>query len=157
MAHGPDFDVSPDGTPRIGTRRIPVPLAAIGGWAALVVALGGFLLAARDGAGPAVWVTVVAGAAGGGVAVWRPDGPGMLAFADGFLTVAVLATVTGFGLLYVLPLLAVLVGTVDTPTRSRGGMDRSALTFAAGPAPRAPRVARRLERLRRAVGEDPTS
>jgi hypothetical protein len=136
--------------------RIRIPLAAIGGTIALVFALGGAFAALSRGADATVWLSIVSGAGGGGLALWRREELGVLAVADGLLALAVLWTLFGFGLLFLLPLAAVFVATIDTP--ARGSARRyfapsgtSVSAFAAGPSRRPSRIAA----LRRPSGTEP--
>jgi hypothetical protein len=142
------------GNPLAGMRRINFPLAAMGGLAALVLSFGAAVSALQTDAGRIIWVSVVAGAAGGGFALYGPDRIGTLAVADGFLAIALLSQLFGFGLLFLQPLVAILLVTLDTPVRTTSYRRAEGVGFVAGPAPRAPRLFRRLELLRQALADD---
>jgi len=126
--------------------RIRIPLSAIGGTIALVIALGGAFPALSRGADATVWLSIVSGAGGGGLALWRREELGVLAVADGLLALAVLWTLFGFGLLFLVPLTAVAVATVDTPARGPARRylappGSSVSAFTAGPSRRRSRFA----------------
>jgi hypothetical protein len=140
--------------------RIRIPLAPIGGTIALVFAFGGAFAALSGGAGATVWLSIVSGAGGGGLALWRREELGVLAVADGLLALAVLWSLFGFGLLFLLPLAAVLVATIDTPARGPARRyftppGSSVPAFAAGPARRLARPLIRVAALRRPAGAEP--
>jgi hypothetical protein len=157
MDERPSFGWSPAGNPLFGMQRIRLPVASMGAVMALAIALGGLLAALQHGAGRPFWLSVLAGAAGGAVALRSPERLGALAVAGGLLAVAVLTTFYGFGFLFLLPLLAILLATLDAPSRRPAPTSTVATSFAAGPPVRSSWITHRAASLRRAMADDDES
>ena len=130
--------------------RLSVPLAPIAGAVALALALATVILEMAHGGSVSLTASALLGAAAGGLGLWHYDRLPALAAADGFLAGAVLLSLWGFAAIFVLPLLAMVVATLDTPARQPQARHLApsrfaAVAFAAGPV-RKPQSANRQAR-----------
>src|SRR2546421_1129911 len=119
--------------------RLSVPLAPIAGAVALALALATVILEMAQGGSVSLTASALLGAAAGGLGLWHYDRLPALAAADGFLAGAVLLSLWGFAAIFVLPLLAIVVATLDTPARHPQARHLAPSRFAAVPLPPGPR------------------
>jgi hypothetical protein len=132
--------------------RLPVPISPIAGAVALGLAAALVVLGLAHGGSSLLILSAILGAVGGGVAVWNHDRLPALSAADAFLAAAVLVSLWGPGALFVLPLMGMVVATVDTPARvpqPRHLAPSRFVTegFAAGPVRRSASVVRGLRNV----------
>jgi hypothetical protein len=136
--------------------RLPVPLGPLGGALALLVATATLIAELATGPSVATTASLILGGGAGALALWHYERPGALVVADGLLAAAVVAALFGFGALFVLPLLVLLVATLDVPAEQPEPRHLApsalATSFVAGPV-RQSRLA--VRHVREAVSDTP--
>ena len=116
--------------------RLRFPLAPAAGVLAIAFAVVALAATGHRGTTGSVLVTAVLAGMGGALAVWHSDRVAALVAADALLASAVVATLFGLGAMFVVPLLGMLVATVDTPARTsrpKHLKPTNVVAFAAGP------------------------